>query len=181
MAELASLMSLLQEVNLTQGLDSRTMLHGSKFSTKNAYLNLQDTQRDDSTSCIWESRAPARVKIFAWLMHLDKLNTRQKLHHKGFLDTPYCPACPQIIEDKIHLLFESTVAQQIWLKLGLQPLHAGMTNIWKLQPSTQLPASVWPTILLAILWKIWDTRVQKCLSIHRPSLDSHSVYSQCNL
>jgi hypothetical protein len=129
------------------------MLDGSKFSSKNAYLNLQDSQRDDATSLIWESRAPARVKIFAWLMHLDKLNTRQKLHHKGLLDSPFCPACPHIIEDKMHLFFECTVAQQIWLTIGLQPLHAG-----KMQPSSQLPPSVWPTILLAILWKIWDTR-----------------------
>jgi hypothetical protein len=126
-AELASLMSLLQEVLLTQGLDSRTMLDGSKFSTRNAYLNLQNRQLDDTTSFIWESKAPARVKIFAWLMHHDKLNTRKNLHHKGILDSPFCPRCPQQIEDKMHLFFECPVAQQIWQKIGLQ--HSGLANI----------------------------------------------------
>jgi hypothetical protein len=51
-AELASLMSILQDVHLNQEVDSRTILDDSKFSTRNAYLALQDNQNEDTTSFI---------------------------------------------------------------------------------------------------------------------------------
>jgi hypothetical protein len=91
-------------------------------------------------------------------MHLDKLNTRKNLHRKGILNSPFCPRCPLQIEDKMHLFFDCPVAQHIWQRAGIQPLHSGLANIWKMSPSVHLPPSTWPTVLLTILWKIWDTR-----------------------
>jgi hypothetical protein len=74
-AELASLLSLLQDIQLTEGKDRRTMLDGATFSTKAAYNTLQDSQQDDLTQYIWGSRLPGKIKIFGWLFHLDRLNT----------------------------------------------------------------------------------------------------------
>jgi hypothetical protein len=80
-AELASLMSLLQEVHLSDGKDQRTMLNGAKFSTKAAYDTLQDNQQDAITTHIWGSRHPGKIKNFGWFFHLNRLNTRSSLPH----------------------------------------------------------------------------------------------------
>jgi hypothetical protein len=68
-------------------------------------------------------------------MHLDKLNTRENLHHKGIIDSRFCPRCPLQIEDKMHLFFDCPVAQHIWKRTGTHPLHSGLVNIWKMSPS----------------------------------------------
>jgi hypothetical protein len=50
--ELATLLLLLQDVQLTQQNDQRIMLDGSSFSTKAAYNSLHDQQADDITAYI---------------------------------------------------------------------------------------------------------------------------------
>jgi hypothetical protein len=51
-AELASLMSMLQDIYLADGKDRRTMLNGAKFSTSATYDILQDSQHDALTKHI---------------------------------------------------------------------------------------------------------------------------------
>jgi hypothetical protein len=51
-AELASLMSMLQDIHLADGKDRRTMLNGAKFSIRAAYDILQDSQHDALTKHI---------------------------------------------------------------------------------------------------------------------------------
>jgi hypothetical protein len=69
--ELASLLSLMQVYQITQESDDRTMIDGQKFSTRAAYMALQDSHNDDYTSAIWNSSVLGRVKIFGWLLHLN--------------------------------------------------------------------------------------------------------------
>jgi hypothetical protein len=95
------------------------MIDGKKFTTKAAYLALQDNHSEDTTATIWNSRGC--VKIFVGLVQLDKINTRKNLDCKRILDTLFCPRCPRIIEDRHHLFFGCPVAQtwdsthqQVW-------------------------------------------------------------------
>jgi hypothetical protein len=48
--ELASLLTWLQEIQLTQDEDDRRMLGGIQFSAKAAYLSLYDDHCDDNTT-----------------------------------------------------------------------------------------------------------------------------------
>jgi hypothetical protein len=101
---------MLQDLNLNQELDDRRMIDGTKFSTRAAYLALQDGTDDESTAAIWESRVPRRIKTFGWLLHLNRLNIRANQHRKNIIDTPHCPTCPLIVEDCQHLFIDCPAA-----------------------------------------------------------------------
>jgi hypothetical protein len=135
------------------------MLDGSSFSTKAAYNSLHDQQADDITASVWASHVPNKDKIFGWLFHLDRLNTRANLHRKTIINSPSCPRCPNTVEDRQHLFFDCPAARIIWQRAQLQQyLLLRYPNSWNLQSQTHLPASVWPAIFLSTLWRIWDVR-----------------------
>jgi hypothetical protein len=48
------------------------MLDGSLFSTKAAYKALHDNKNDEISAAPWGSKVPSRVKIFGWMLHLNR-------------------------------------------------------------------------------------------------------------
>jgi hypothetical protein len=52
---------------------------------------------------IRKSRLSHRITVFAWLLTLDRLNTREKLAHKNIIDDDCCPLCVGTTEDRAHL------------------------------------------------------------------------------
>ena len=159
--ELVSLRLLLQDVALSHAPDIRSLLNGSPFSTKGAYDALASQLADPNLAHIWDSRVPSRVRVFGWLFYLDRLNTRANLHRKTIIASSTCPRCSAAPEDRGHLFFTCPASQAIWEALGVTLLHAPLASIWVMPPSLRLPASIWPFILLLLLWKIWDARNAK--------------------
>jgi hypothetical protein len=84
-----------------------------------------------------DSRVPGHAKVFWWLLHLNRLNTRDNLHHKLILDTPYCPRCPNAIEDREHLLLSCPSAKLVWQRAKLTPQLTQFSDI-----NSTLPHSV---------------------------------------
>jgi len=64
---------------------------------------------------IWKSRCTPRVKFFAWLVLVDRLNTKTMLCRR-YLDvqgTDICVMCDSGEEETIdHLFFECTFAKE---------------------------------------------------------------------
>jgi hypothetical protein len=85
------------------------MLDGHPFSTRAAYSSLHETNSGSDYDFIWNSRAPNKV-IFAWLVQLDRLNTRANLHRKTIIDHTDCPGTA---EDRNHLFFECPSARAV--------------------------------------------------------------------
>jgi antitoxin component of MazEF toxin-antitoxin module len=129
---------------LTQDADCRAMLGGAAFSTKAAYRLLWFDDSADTSSCIWASRLPARVKIFGWLLHLNRLNTRQNLHHKTIIDSPFCPTCSTTVEDQLHLFFDCPAVRSVWRQAQLDPQIQAISDIWTPPSNASPPSSVWP-------------------------------------
>jgi hypothetical protein len=159
--QLVSLSNLLQDVTLSEAQDTRSLLDGSPFSTKGAYLHLQSQLEDPDVSPIWKSRVPRKVKVFGWLLHLNRLNTRANLLHKHIIDSAACPRCQAQVEDRAHLFFHCPSSAAIWRQLKIIPTTAEFTDIWDTTLPNNLPRSVWSSVALTILWKIWDTRNAK--------------------
>jgi hypothetical protein len=99
-----------------------------------------------------------KIKIFGWLFHLDRLNTRSNLHRKTIIDSRTYKGCPNTLEDRQHLFFNCTAARMIWQRAHLDHLLLNYPNTWSLHSNNHLPNSVWPSILLSMLWCIWDVR-----------------------
>lgn len=110
---LASLRLLLQDVRLSGLPDSRTLLNGSSFTTKGAYDTLASQLADPMLASIWDARVLSRVRVFGWLLYLDRLNTRANLHRKTLLESPSCPRCRAAPEDRGHLFFTCPAARDI--------------------------------------------------------------------
>jgi hypothetical protein len=154
--QLASLSNLLQDVHLSDGPDTRSMRDGSTFSTKSAYLHMQHQLQDPEASQIWNSKVPKKVKVFGWLLHLNKINTRANLLHKHIISSDICPRCQAQPEDRNHLFFSCPASAAIWRHMRLTPNTISFSDIWSSPLPTNLPRSVWNTVALIILWKIWD-------------------------
>jgi hypothetical protein len=66
---------------------------------------------------VWKSCCTPHVKIFAWLILVDRLNTKVMLRrrHLNTQDDHFCVMCSANIEEDIeHLFFSCPFAQQCW-------------------------------------------------------------------
>jgi hypothetical protein len=106
-AELASLLSLLQVFRISEGPDVRKMISGEPFSTRSAYACLHQSDSNVFTDQIWASCVPSRVKVFGWLVQLDRINTRANLQRKNIIMMSDCPLCPGTPEDRLHLFSDA--------------------------------------------------------------------------
>jgi hypothetical protein len=102
-SKLSTLLPLLQGLQLTINSDSRTMLDDKPFSTRAAYSYLHKPDSESDWDVICSAWAPKKVKIFTWLVMLDRLNSRENLHRKFIVDSDDCPECPGVSEDYNHL------------------------------------------------------------------------------
>lgn len=172
--ELVSLLSLLQDFMLSNEQDQRFLKGGLDFSTKRAYEILSQEPQDDlHAKLIWKSRVPSKIKVFAWLVFKGRLNTKAKLAHKSITPNADCPRCSFNHEDTDHLLIACPLAARIWQRLRIQVLANNTSLLWDALVPHGLDDSVWPFILMAILWRIWDAGNAKAFK----SLDTHPSLS----
>lgn len=83
----------------------------SFYTTMHAHMPV-----DEPCKWIWESRSIMKIKVFAWLMLNDRLNTRDMLvrrHWRQHNDENNCPLCPtQTLEDIYHLFLSVPSVQR---------------------------------------------------------------------
>ncbi|XP_020174671.1 uncharacterized protein [Aegilops tauschii subsp. strangulata] len=120
--ELATVLSLLQDIAPTVHPDDRFLTHGVTFSAWCAYSLLSSADKlDPHSDHIWSSKATIKVKIFAWLLFRDRLNTKANLHRKTIASDSLCPWCAHHPVDASHLALFCIRAVQVWHLLGLHP------------------------------------------------------------
>lgn len=123
-AELSSLLSLLQDFMLSDEQDSRFLNGGHPFSTKKAYkLLTQGADEDTNAKIFWPTRVPNKIKVFAWLAFKGRLNTKANLARKTITPTATCPRCSLQDEDTDHLFLHCPLAVRIWQCCGIG-IHA---------------------------------------------------------
>lgn len=157
--ELVSLLASLQDFLPSEEEDQHLLVGGSDFSTKHAYdVLMRKSDLDLIAPLIWQSKAPQKLKVFAWLLFKNRLNTRVNLAHKSIISSNLCPRCLQLSEDTIHLFITCPLADRVWQRVGIVPLAADINELWDLALPRHLPPKAWPLVLLTILWKIWAAR-----------------------
>ncbi|KAK1594285.1 hypothetical protein QYE76_027246, partial [Lolium multiflorum] len=89
---------------------------------------------------LWKSCCVMKIKVFAWLLLSDRLNTRDLLQRRNWnvTDDKHCELCLlKAYEDRVHLFFECNFSARIWtyLQIDWQPLgdiqsvHAGIFGL----------------------------------------------------
>ena len=97
--EFRELQTILQGIQLQpQVRDSwLTIWKDGVYSSKRYYQHcLRDQQARKIYAWIWKNRVMLRIKVFAWLMVSDRLNTRDMLRrrHWNVMDSIHCVLCP---------------------------------------------------------------------------------------
>ncbi|CAD6247378.1 unnamed protein product [Miscanthus lutarioriparius] len=153
---------LAQEYNLRDGTDSRLLkLTGKPYTARDAYAALDCTHDspDVHGRRIWGTRVPNKVKVFTWLYFKDRLSTRVNLHSKHVVDDDHCQRCSASLEDRHHVFFACSASADLWGEIGLSNTASlSDAEIWNSNVPPGLDASIWPFILLTILWRLWDAR-----------------------
>lgn len=115
--ELEGLRTLAQSFELSEDTDMRIFCWGSSMysSAKLCKLAFLTMQTPAVFHLVWKSKVTPRVKFFAWLILLDRLNTKNMLARRNFnmQSNSLCFICDDSTEETIdHLFFQCRFAKQ---------------------------------------------------------------------
>ncbi|VAI35701.1 unnamed protein product [Triticum turgidum subsp. durum] len=128
------------------------------FSAKNAYSSIvAEDYTDPHHDLVWASKVPIKVKIFAWLLLSDRLNTKANMLRKHIAQSAACPRCQDPHEDALYLISTCSYATQVWTSQGLQA-PTSIDDLLQHPPLQGLNPNIWPSVALTISWKLWDSR-----------------------
>jgi hypothetical protein len=161
------LLNRLEQISLREEPDERYMRFGpdKKFLVKGCYhaLNFGGTTIPGHKE-VWDSWAPKKCKIFAWLDLHNRLNTRARLARRGIIEDTNCPFDCQTEEILTHLLFHWSHISSLWPIFQVQIMQGGnsvqqlITNAGHMPPAQR---GEWASLFIAIAWNIWKTRNRK--------------------
>lgn len=170
MRELTELTNHISVVALDDANDEWVFIWGTgTFSSRAAYRCLTESGVEDQhAGAIWETRVPAKVRFFGWLLCNDRLSTRSKLLHKNCLkpEEAFCVRCPSTIEDAHHIFYDCPPAASTWDRIGFSTSMLIGQMSWCLDVPTALPSSFRNDIILAVHWRIWLARNNKVFNAH---------------
>jgi hypothetical protein len=115
---------LTQEINLIQNTnDVWTYQWGDYFSSRKYYKFVYRSVSPPATfSWIWKSNLWPKLKVFSWLLMVDRLNTRNMLkrRHLNIGNDYSCPPCSTGEEETLeHLFFSCSFSASCWLTLNI--------------------------------------------------------------
>lgn len=123
---------------------------------------------------IWKSKCVPGIKFFAWLLLNDRLNTRNILRRKKFLQEGYnCVLCQDSVEETVeHLFFDCPAAVSRWFALGIT--WADSVDIYQklIIAREAFPHSFFMEIFMISAHCIWVERNAFIFEAKAPSLSS---------
>ena len=158
------------------GLDDQWIfIWGNPSYTSSRYYRMvfQNFQAHGIFKKIWKSKCTPRLKFFAWLIFVDRLNTRNMLARRHFNVQPntFCVMCTGMEEEDItHLLFYFPFSFACWSKLGFHwsaHLDPG-DKVLDLISQQQMPFLM--DIFILAAWEIWKLHNAKNFYNGTPSI-----------
>lgn len=119
---------------------------------------------------IWRIWAPGKVKIFSWLLQLNRLWCNDRLQRRGWANAYFCPLCMRNLETSVHLMWQSPFSKEIWCRVEA---WAGCNSLGVIQQgfghSTAAAQAIIRgankdfrkgirTMIMLITWEIWNER-----------------------
>jgi hypothetical protein len=175
MSQVAEIMA---QNNLTAGRDQRCspMLKANgELDTSMLYRALKNEQSapDAWAQFVWQNKAPPRVKFFAWLLSLERIQCKTTLRRKNIVDNTTCEACLAPDETAAHILFGCPSAQQFWNALQIPTqLNWPVQAIKEISPPDHRPRKHFNTFLLLCCWHIWKRRNARVFRSDRTTLSA---------
>lgn len=135
-------------------------------------MQFQTPATNELCTAIWKPWAPGKMKIFSWLLHLDRLWCNDRLKRRGWPNGYFFPLCIRHLETSVHLFWECNLARETWRRMatrnGCGPLNPGSWNntgnsLQRVQRCLQRFANektrkAAASIIMITCWEIWKER-----------------------
>ena len=123
---------------------------------------------------IWDSKCANKLKVFSWLMLVDRLNTRNILRRKkhNIQGNDYsCAICTQQQEETtFHLFFDCIFSRQCWHRLGIHWNNSLPFFQMMEEAKINFAHPFFMEAVIIAAWIIWKTRNVKNFEQQQPSL-----------
>ena len=160
--------------------------NGTYTSQRLYKLVFANTDAHPTFGWIWKAKCTPRIKFFAWLVLVDRLNTKDMLRrrHYNTQDDDLCVLCSQgTVEDIQHLFFTCTFARRCWQALNIQwnEQLGLLPRLTQARANSNLPFFV--DMVMIASWEIWKMRNGKIFHGKNPSFNTWlaNFKNQCNL
>ncbi|XP_039037235.1 uncharacterized protein LOC120174477 [Hibiscus syriacus] len=115
---------------------------------------------------IWFPLHIPKHSLISWMTLLDRLPTKERLHHMGLLNDCKCVFCDDLIETRDHLFLHCSMAEYIWKSVfslsGIQFFPCSWDSFWTRAINSWKEKSLLTSILkLALnttIYFLWDER-----------------------
>lgn len=169
---------MMSRISLNTMTDKWTFLWGNDlYSSQKFYkLSFWCIQPPVTMPWIWSCKVYMKIKVFAWLLFLDRVNTRALLEKKRCKppNVPiYCALCTTgIRETRDHLLFQCPFACLGWNSIGFswdttQEFH----QMIQTRRNSGLQHMCFMKIFLVACWLLWKQRNDLIFQNIQPSLN----------
>ena len=187
--QLQDLLQRLEGRHLCNSLeDRRVWLADSSglFSCKSAFTWLRkDTSSPvlNQVSCIWKLTIPIKVKMFTWLLVLDKLNVHSILQRRRpyqYLSPGWCILCKNSNETIDHLFLHCDYSLRLWsnilkefdLNWVIPRSSTELLSLGRGFSFTKKGNIVWKVSVTATCWAIWLERNNRIFEEVEDSFES---------
>jgi hypothetical protein len=160
--ELQTLKSLMHHNQLSETKDEWHYCWGESYSAKQFYDHIHAHILVPKVyTWLWKSSYVMKTKVFAWLLLVDRLNTRDLLRkrHWNVNEDNTCVLCPsRVYEDRIHLFFHCNFSARIWTYLQIEWQQHDDLQVVLNKAKRSFQQSFFMEVIITACWNIWLIR-----------------------
>jgi hypothetical protein len=162
--ELIALEVVLDQCQVHEGISDSwsTVWKGGVFSSQSYYKHCFSSLPDVGIfKWIWRSRVILRIKVFAWLLVSDRLNTKDMLRRRNWniADDLFCVLClAHVTEDWMHLFFHCNFSTRIWNYLQIEWEPGPTLEVIVTAAMRKFNKPFFSEVVIIALWHIWKQR-----------------------
>ena len=123
---------------------------------------------------IWKSSCTIKIKVFAWMLIMDRLNTKDMVdrRHWHMDDGVTCRLCPlQVRETRDHLFFNCNFSVRVWNYLQIDWSAGTSMSDLVIQARRSFDKPFFNEVVFIACWNIWIIRNAKVFRGERASFN----------
>jgi hypothetical protein len=171
--ELEELRSLMERTPVTGNKDEWTYCWGGAYASVKFYSHIHEHIKVPKVyQWIWRSCCIMKTKVFAWLLLMDHLNTRDLLQrrHWNVTNVYHCELCPmRVHEDRMHLFFECNFSVRIWNYLQIEWVVSDDVQFILDHARKEFAKPFFMEVIMLACWHIWIIRNGKIFRSEKPT------------
>ena len=138
---------------------------GGTYTAKKYYLKVHEPITSNPLLFwIWKSCCTLKIKTFAWLVIMDRINTKDMIirRHWNIDDGPHCVLCrAHTLETRDHLFFQCLFAHRVWSFLQIDWTQGDDMVSVATVARREFAQPFFVEVVFTAWWNIWQVRNDK--------------------